>query len=347
MSVASTLSNLSGFIDSRSERFLITILDFLVELLCKKQYNLLGAYRLGDALGKVILGTADCDPILSEKAGHFLTRMIIEHAKVKHRQHMHTRKQNLSRTLYRIDSGYEDTYTSHSCHSFYSECRPFDKTASTLARARHYDRAMAKIHWAHTDWLDQADGVQALMDSTQGPSSNDNLLENAWISIFTDFELLVKLQKDMNCASPVLYRILWEATKPNLSEAADPFMKSYLFHKSRAFWAEQQLKEAFDEFVDFRDQTEERIELYDAKSRSTPFKKLNHSLLHIKDNFRKNVLKSNMVLSDNEDATVVEESNRGTTFAKPINMKKVMNRMIKPKHTNGQSKERCLGNLRV
>ncbi|KAI8329615.1 hypothetical protein EDC96DRAFT_452349, partial [Choanephora cucurbitarum] len=205
----STLSNLSNFIDSRSERFLINILDFLVELLHKKQYNQLGAYRLGDALGKVVLGAADCDPILSEKAGHFLTRMIIEHAKIKHRQRIHT-QQHLSHTLYRIDSGYSE---SHSCHTFYSECCPLDKAACTLARSKHYNRAVARIQGTHTDWLEKADGIQRMMNPDD-VSQADASLENAWISIFTDFELLVRLQEDMSFASPMLYRILWEASKP-------------------------------------------------------------------------------------------------------------------------------------
>ncbi|RCI02461.1 hypothetical protein CU098_011435 [Rhizopus stolonifer] len=312
-----TLSSLSNTISSKSEQFLIDILEFLIELLDHKQQNKLNAYKLGDALGKVVLGPADCSPIMTEKAGHFLTRMIIEHAKIKHRQ----KKATQAKLIHRIDSGYQDA-PSYSCHSFYSEYRPICKSQGTLARAKHYNRVASRKKKASIDWTDHILGVQSMLDNDYDLIPEPP--EKPWISIFTSADMLSK--KNIH-ASPILYRILREACKPLLPKRSDPFSMSYLF-SSKAFWVEAQLAQAFNEFYAIRIYTENMIKLYESQDKSNPLKKLNNSLSHLKLNIRKYASKHDFF--DSEETLVgLSEPPR----QKSAQVKNAMKKMVRMSHS--------------
>ncbi|KAI8068453.1 hypothetical protein BC940DRAFT_35270 [Gongronella butleri] len=76
-----TLHQLEHLISREGYDLLVDIVDFLVLVMQHKRENQMHAYHLGEAMGKVTLGPADCDPLLAEKAGHFMTRMIIDRSK--------------------------------------------------------------------------------------------------------------------------------------------------------------------------------------------------------------------------------------------------------------------------
>ncbi|KAL9549813.1 hypothetical protein MBANPS3_005032 [Mucor bainieri] len=340
-----TLSRLSSVITSKAEQLLIDILDFLVELMQYKSVNLMDAYKLGDALGKVVLGPADCGPIITEKAGHFLTRMIIEHAKVlKQRREQLQQKSSLRR----IDSGFQhspSSSSSPSCHSFYAEYQPICKSQGTQARARFYNRVVIKTKWASFDWLDNTVGIRAMLDDDYEFAPDPP--EKPWISIFTSSDM-IKCHKDMN-ASPILYRILREASKPlsahAKSRSSDPFAASYLFNKSKIYWAERQIQDAF---IEFHPQYHLYANLngsHDGSTgalgdRSNPLKKLNHSLSHIKLNIKKyrsrhDLLEESMI-SENTTIAVLEEeqpeikeASNTVERSSTTNMRSVMKKMIK------------------
>ncbi|KAI8642599.1 hypothetical protein BD408DRAFT_416197 [Parasitella parasitica] len=329
-----TLSRLSSVITSKAEQLLIDILDFLVELMQYKSVNLMDAYKLGDALGKVVLGPADCGPIIAEKAGHFLTRMIIEHAKVlkKHREHSLDIQQQSS--LRRIDSGFHHS----SRHSFYTEYQPICKSQGTQARAKCYDRVVIKTKWASFDWFENTVGVRAMLDDEYEFAPDPP--EKPWISIFTSSEM-IKYHKDMN-ASPILYRILREASKPLSPHAkastSDPFAASYLFNKSKIYWAERQIQDAF---IEFHPQYTNRNGSHENSGaggdRSNPLKKLNHSLSHIKLNLKKYRSRQDLldesVISENTTIAAIEDEQPQTKEANEksgaTNMRNVMKKMIK------------------
>lgn len=304
------------------------------------------AYKLGDALGKVVLGPADCGPIITEKAGHFLTRMIIEHAKVlkQRREHLTNKQQRQQQhsSLRRIDSGFQH---SSSCHSFYTEYQPICKSQGTQARAKFYNRVMIKTKWASFDWLDNTVGIRAMLDDDYEFAPDPP--EKPWISIFTSSDM-IKCHKDMN-ASPMLYRILREASKPLSSHAkslsSDPFAASYLFNKHKIYWAERQIQDAFIEFHP------QYHHLYTnlggsheggagaGGDRSNPLKKLNHSLSHIKLNIKKyrsrhDLLEESMI-SENTTIAVIEDEqpqvkeNVINEKSSTTNMRNVMKKMIK------------------
>lgn len=348
--IACTLSRLSSVITSKAEQLLIDILDFLVELMQYKSVNLMDAYKLGDALGKVVLGPADCGPIISEKAGHFLTRMIIEHAKVLKQRREQLQKQPQS-SLRRIDSGFQHSALS-SCHSFYAEYHPICKSQGTQARAKFYDRVVFKIKWASFDWLDNTVGIRAMLDDDYEFAPDPP--EKPWISIFTSSDM-IKCHKDMN-ASPVLYRILREASKPLPSHAksmsSDPFAASYLFNKTKIFWAERQIQDAF---IEFHPQYHLYTHLNGSHDggvgaggdRSNPLKKLNHSLSHIKLNLKKytsrhDLLEESMISENTTIAALEEEQqqqqqqqseakepNTHAERSSTTSMRNVMKKMIK------------------
>jgi hypothetical protein len=315
---------------------------------------------LGDALGKVVLGPADCGPIISEKAGHFLTRMVIEHAKINHQRQ--TKKEIA--VIRRIDSGFGYS-PSYSCHSFYSEHRPLCKSDGTQARAKFYNRVINRTKWATSDWIDNTIGVQAMLDDDYDLAPEPP--EKPWISIFTSTDLLIKSHKDMN-ASSTLYRILWEASKPVPLISSDPFAASYLFNASKIFWAERQIREAFNEFLPHQFYTNHPIS-HETGDRSNPLKKLNHSLSHLKLNIRKYRSKHDLLedslISEDTDVTMVDEQlmidcknhgsqhqqsktnnkqqylNSHTMTTTTTNMKNVMKKMIKMGNTHHQQgKER-------
>jgi hypothetical protein len=304
---------------SKSEQLLIDILDFLVQLMRYKSLNLMNAYKLGDALGKVVLGPADCGPILAEKAGHFLTRMIIEHAK------LHQKSQKIM--IRRIDSGF--TYT---------EYRPICKAQGTQARAKCYDRVVFKTKWSSFDWIENTVGVQAMLDDAYDLAPDPP--EKPWVSIFTSTEDLVSFHRDM---SPVLYRMLREASKPPMETCSDPFATSYLFNSSKAYWAEGQIQEAFSEF--HHDFSNAHLVAHDDKS--NPLKKLNHSISHLKLNIKKYRSKHDLLDESafSEDTMVDEpEYNNEKEPQQKINgatnMRNVMKKMIKMGGISQQNKDR-------
>ncbi|KAG1473039.1 hypothetical protein G6F56_001175 [Rhizopus delemar] len=76
-----TFEDLSSLMDKTGVLLLSDILDFLIQIKRHKTDNLMNAYRLGEAMGKVTLGPERCDPLMTEKASHFLTRLLIERAR--------------------------------------------------------------------------------------------------------------------------------------------------------------------------------------------------------------------------------------------------------------------------
>lgn len=356
-----TLSNLSSVITSKAEKLLIDILDFLVELMQYKSSNLMDAYRLGDALGKVVLGPADCGPIIQEKAGHFLTRMIIEHAKINGQGQ---RKKQLT-LIRRIDSGF-DYAPSYSCHSFYSEYKPLCKTQGTQARAKFYNRVVSKTKLSSSDWIDNTVELQLLLDD--GYNIAPEPPEKPWISIFTASDLLMKPHRDMN-ASPTLFRILREAAKPLRLVSSDPFAASYLFNANKIFWAEQQIRAAFSEFLPHQTYGNNNL-LHENNDKANPLKKLNHSLSHLKLNIRKyrsrNDLLEDSFMSEDTEVTMVEDQQQqfeshvsppskfqqtqqptaiiNTTTS---NMKNAMKKMIKIGSINPHNRERRSNNQKI
>jgi hypothetical protein len=276
----------------------------------------MNAYKLGDALGKVVLGPADCGPILAEKAGHFLTRLIIEHVKIQFK------KQSSCRIIRRIDSGFAPSNS-------YKEYRPICKAQGTQARAKCYDRVVFKTKWASFDWIENTIGVQAMLDDDYDLAPDPP--EKPWISIFTSTEDLLK---HMN-ASPILYRMLKEASKPQVQVSTDPFATSYLFNKNKVYWAEGQIQEAFTEF---HPHNFANINLVTQEDKSNPLKKLNHSISHLKLNIRKYRSKHDLLDESvfSEDTMVDEPSLAPECEKEPqqkingaTNMRNVMKKMIK------------------
>ncbi|CEP15674.1 hypothetical protein [Parasitella parasitica] len=329
-----TLSRLSAVITSKAEQLLIDILDFLVELMQYKNVNLMDAYKLGDALGKVVLGPADCGPIITEKAGHFLTRMIIEHAKVLKKRREHPVESQQQSALRRIDSGFHHS----SRHSFYTEYQPICKSQGTQARAKFYDRVVIKTKWASFDWFENAVGIRAMLEDEYEFAPDPP--EKPWISIFTSSDM-IKYHKDMN-ASPILYRILREASKPlspqAKSSSSDPFATSYLFNKSKIYWAERQIQDAF---IEFHPQYTNPNGLHENSGaggdRSNPLKKLNHSLSHIKLNLKKyrsrqDLLDESMISENTTIAAIEDEQpqmKESNEKSGATNVRNVMKKMIK------------------
>ncbi|GAA5807898.1 hypothetical protein MFLAVUS_001278 [Mucor flavus] len=331
-----TLSSLSTVITSKAERLLRDILDFLVELMQYKSLNLMDAYKLGDALGKVVLGPADCGPIITEKAGHFLTRMIIEHAKINYQQ-----KNKRQQVIRRIDSGF-DSSPSYSCHSFYTEYNPLCKTQGTQARAKFYNRVVSRTRGSAFDWIENTVGVQSLLDDDYAFAPEPP--EKPWISIFTSTDLLMKPHKDM-IASPLLFRILREASKPIQVTSSDPFAASYLFNASKIFWAERQIREAFTEFLP--NQLYMGNNQQQGNDRSNPLKKLNHSISHLKLNIRKyrskhDLLEESFISEDTivEDQIHYAAQEPKNNYTTTNNMRNVMKKMIKMGGITQQQKDR-------
>lgn len=203
---------------------LLEILDFLVEVMKYKNDNQMDAYHLGEAMGKVTLGPADCDPIISEKAGHFLTRMIIEHSKM-----MHERK----RLLFKVDSGLATQWHDH---------RPMSKSEAARAKTKSYNRLIKKIRKRNEDWVSIVHiALYAMLEDEyeQPPSSQYG---EPYLSIFSK-----QLDPAQAMTSPVLFRLVTEASKAIEPVPLDPFSASYLFINKRAA-IEKQISMAFDDF---------------------------------------------------------------------------------------------------
>ncbi|KAG0163416.1 hypothetical protein DFQ28_009196 [Apophysomyces sp. BC1034] len=262
-----TLPSLSRYISKKGEELLAEILDFLVELMRHKDMNLMDAYHLGEAMGKVTLGPADCDPIIAEKAGHFLTRMIIEHSKMIHCEH---KKLCLTREDAEVEK----------CHPYY-EYQPMSKTEAARAKAKSYNRIIRRIRRLNSDWASNTAGLRAMLDDEYEPEPVQP--EEPWISIFC-----TQLQQyDAATTSPILYRIMAEASKPKIPIPADPFASSYLFRDTRKQGVEAQISHAFSEFMPLCTLS---YDFYEKDGKPVPMshlKKINHSLSHMKLNLRK------------------------------------------------------------
>ncbi|KAG2227141.1 hypothetical protein INT45_003871 [Circinella minor] len=265
-----TLSNLSKLLTLKGEQLLIEILDFLVELMQHKSDNLMDAYHLGEAMGKVTLGPADCDPIIAEKSNHFLTRMIIEHSKRIHLKHK-------SQWLDRVDSGFARISTCSNNGNKYYECTPMSKTEAARAKAKSYDRLIRKIQYTNSDWATNTLGIRAMLDDDYEPE--EIVPEEPWISVFC-----TQLSDYDPNASPLMFRIITEATKPKLPVPTDPFACSYLFQNNDATAPESQIAHAFSEFtplcaVRYENHANERGS---KATQNSHLKKINHSLSQIK-----------------------------------------------------------------
>ncbi|KAG0165818.1 hypothetical protein DFQ28_008266 [Apophysomyces sp. BC1034] len=142
-----TLSHLSKFISKPSQELLRDILDFLVKVMRHKHNNWMNAYHLGEAMGKSVLAPSDCDVIMAEKAGHFLMRMIIDHAR----------------------------------------CRTMSKAEATRAKAKSYDRIIRHIKRRRADWLDNSAGLRNMLDNDYDDPLEQlsDPAEKPWISIFS------------------------------------------------------------------------------------------------------------------------------------------------------------------
>ncbi|KAL0077601.1 hypothetical protein J3Q64DRAFT_1849594 [Phycomyces blakesleeanus] len=302
-----TLSGLSRLLTEQGEQLLIDLLDFLVELMHYKEKNGMDAYRLGEAMGKVTLGPSECNPVMAEKAGHFLTRMIIEHSKLlTMRGH---------KRLRRIDSGFErghelsDGYhkktktktktrdkdkdktnshgsygpSSNSTYNYYCDrIKPMTKREAGRAKAKYYDRLIRKTKSTTADWVLNLSGVQAMLDDTYADCGPDPP-EKPWLSIFSTTEELM-VNRD-SASQPLLFRILMEANKPVVPVPANPFGQSYLFSASQAYQVESCLGEAFKEFAALcysHPMSRQWVE-----KTTSPLAKLNHSISNLKLNIRK------------------------------------------------------------
>ncbi|ORZ09160.1 hypothetical protein BCR42DRAFT_455092 [Absidia repens] len=334
-----TLPDLSKVLTKKGEALLIEILDFLVELMQHKTNNLMDAYHLGEAMGKVTLGPADCDPIIGEKAGHFMTRMIIEHSKwMTQTKRPHQNRLRLSApatlsspttAILPPSSSSSTTPSSPSSSSSSSSCpstdvssasssslhllptsfatyqegplKPMSKTEAAKAKAKSYNRLIQRIKNFNVDWIDYANvGLYALMedDYELEPVPKDE----PWISIFAP-----QLDPNDANASPLLYRIISQATLEEPPVPSDPFASSYWFqhrHSHPLLQTNQNGDAAFSEFASLI-QSLKNKQLHQRhpngidgqsnsvqgqekeKSSKSQLKKINHSLANIKVNLRK------------------------------------------------------------
>ncbi|ORX58834.1 hypothetical protein DM01DRAFT_1371854 [Hesseltinella vesiculosa] len=243
-----TLPELSKVLTQKGEGLLVEILDFLVEMMKHKAKNLMDAYHLGEAMGKVTLGPADCDPIIAEKAGHFMTRMIIEHSKWLSQTKNPASPLFISNQHHRRLSG---PLFDSSCTAIAAlqNIKPMSKSEAAMAKAKSYDRIIHRIRTFATDWIDYAYGaVYALMEDEF--ESEPTPKEEPWISIFT-----TQLDPATELDSPLLYRILSQVTKPKVSATADPFASSYWFQSRQA--ATVAAGEAFSQFNSYLEPAQE------------------------------------------------------------------------------------------
>ncbi|CAO3589998.1 unnamed protein product [Absidia cylindrospora] len=189
-----TLEYLFTILPQQNYQLLTDIVHFLVNVMKHKRDNLMDAYHLGDAMGKVALGPADCDPILAEKAGHFLMRMIIEESKQQKR-----------------------ISVSHACPtriSLPTTTMPIPTTTPTLtkteaakAKAKSYNRILQRRKIQQYDWTASDIGLKALHDGY--PPSPP---EKPYHSIF-DTTLANDSKSELAYASPILFRILVNANQ--------------------------------------------------------------------------------------------------------------------------------------
>jgi hypothetical protein len=97
------------------------------------------------------------------------------------------------------------------------------KNEAAKAKAKSYNRLIQRIKNFNVDWIDFADvGLRAMLDDDYElePVPKDE----PWISIFASH----LDPKDAN-ASPLLYRIMSQATLEEPPVPSDPFASSYWF----------------------------------------------------------------------------------------------------------------------
>lgn len=229
-----------------------------------KSANQMDAYHLGEAMGKVTLGPAVCDPIIAEKAGHFLTRMIIEHSKT-----IHGEKQ----LLFRVDSGFAWPAISN---------KPMNKSEAARAKAKSYNRLNKKILQRNFDWTNITHvALYSLLEDDFKPEPTT--IQEPYISIFKT------LEPSDAILSPLLYRLVTAATKPIEPVPKDPFENSYLFKNKTAI--ENQIKVAFDDFMPLIQSTPSHYNEHGNEKSSSGnkshLKLINSSISHMKLNLRK------------------------------------------------------------
>lgn len=270
ITTACTLNDLSRYISKRCENLLVEILDFLVQVMRHKSANGMDAYHLGEAMGKVTLGPAVCDPIIAEKAGHFLTRMIIEHSKT-----IHGEKQ----LLFRVDSGFAWPAISN---------KPMNKSEAARAKAKSYNRHIKHIHQRNFDWLNITQFALYSLLEDDYPEDLPSR-EEPYISIFSK-----TLKPSDAILSPILYRLVTAASKAVEPVPKDPFANSYLFNKTAI---DNQIRVAFDDFMPLIQSTPSHYnhELINDKSMlnsssKSHMKLINSSISHMKLNLRKHKL---------------------------------------------------------
>ncbi|KAI8891180.1 hypothetical protein K501DRAFT_299781 [Backusella circina FSU 941] len=288
-------------------------INYEIQVMRHKESNQMNAYHLGEAMGKVTLGPGDCDPIMAEKAGHFLTRMVIEHSKT-----IHNEKQLSSR----VDS--ECVWPT------VSKVNPMSKSEAAHAKAKSYNRIINKIHYRNQDWIDIASvAVYALMEDEyeEEPAHYDE----PYLSIFTE-----KLNPEDATLSPILYRLVSEASKPIEPVPKDPFENSLLFGKRPNTRVETQVSEAFDDFMPLLKYSTLFFEVmrqeHEGKSPSKSHLKLiNSPFSNMKRNLKKTKSQGEGDYSDeNEVGTFVNpDYDNGKYPQKPKQVKGMMKRVIK------------------
>lgn len=219
------------------------------------------AYQLGDAMGKVTLGPADCNSILAEKAGHFLMRMVIEESKQQQRQ----------RTVSQQPRHISPSLTIQ------------HKKEATQAKAKSYNRQLKKrTRQQQPDWFTTCDlGLQSLQDGY--PPAPPAKLSH---SIF-DTTLNQDTQTDLPYTSPLLFRILVNAnTVPPLPSSTTTLLPDDATDLSyfSLDGDKNNLCQAFDDVCDTLNSPPLEVEdatPTNASSFST-FSKLNRSLFALK-----------------------------------------------------------------
>ncbi|ORZ14229.1 hypothetical protein BCR42DRAFT_452793 [Absidia repens] len=190
-----TLEYLFTILPQQNYQLLTDIVHFLVNVMKHKRDNLMDAYHLGDAMGKVALGPADCDPILAEKAGHFLMRMIIEESKQQKRISVSHAYPN--RISFRTTKPITTPTTTPT----------LTKTEAAKAKAKSYNRILQRRKIQQYDWTASDIGLKALHDGY--PPSPP---EKPYHSIF-DTTLANDSKSELAYASPILFRILVNANQ--------------------------------------------------------------------------------------------------------------------------------------
>lgn len=265
--LACNLPSLSKVLTKKGEALLIDILDFLVELMEHKANNLMDAYHLGEAMGKVTLGPADCDPIIAEKAGHFMTRMIIEHSKwksqFKRQNHHHPRHHQQHIPYYLNHLGHRYSLPIMSSNDTNIESinnNKSMKSKSTIIINNNIDFITSTtfdeeslIQETHLKPMSKTEAAKAKAKSYNRLIQRIKNLNVDWIDFTNvglrallddDFEIeplpkedpwisifKPQLESEDQNASPLLYRIMSHATKIDPPIPADPFASSYWFQR--------------------------------------------------------------------------------------------------------------------